>query len=254
MSAYIPIQAEEVYFLADFHFKDSRLPDEIRRRRRFHDFMSAVPGGAAVFLLGDVFDFYFEYASVIPRAHYDVLRVLSASVLRGVDVHFIAGNHDAWYGRFLRDDVGVTPHAEDAFIESQGRRLWCTHGDLFMPGDRSYKAIRSIIRNRFVVATARALLHPDLMTAIARRVSEGSKKRNRRSVEAMARRLAARPEADFFGRGNDAVVMGHIHFPLHQVMDGKDLVIVGDWITQFTFARLRGGKITLEDFKRGETG
>lgn len=252
MSAYTKLPADEVYFLADFHFRDNRLLEEVARRRRFADFMSTVPRGAAVFLLGDTFDFYFEYASVVPKRYFDVLRTLHDTALRGVDVHFVAGNHDAWYSNFLRDDVGVTPHSDDTFIESQGRRVWCTHGDLHIPGDRVYKAIRAVIRNRTVVSAARALIHPDLMSAIARRISDGSKRRNRRSVEAMARQLAARPAAEFFSRGNDAIVMGHIHYPLHQVMDGKDLVIVGDWITQFTFARLRGGKITLETFRREE--
>lgn len=254
MTAYATISADEVLFLADSHFRDGRRPDEAERRQRFASFMSAVPDGAAVFLLGDVFDFYFEYSSVVPKRYFDVLQALSACARRGTDIHFIAGNHDFWFGRFLKDDIGVTPHRDDVFFECQGRRVWCTHGDLFMPGDRFYKTIRSIIRNRQVVSAARALFHPDLMTAIAGRVSDGSKKRNRGSVEAMARRLAARPAPHFFSRGNDAFVMGHIHFPLHEVKDGKDVVVVGDWITQFTFARLRDGKITLETFKREGPG
>jgi UDP-2,3-diacylglucosamine hydrolase len=250
MSDYTRIPATEAFFLADFHFRDNRLADEALRRRWFGEFMSAVPSGAAVFLLGDIFDFYFEYASVVPNRYFDVLRSLSNSALRGVDIHFVAGNHDAWYTDFLKNEVGVTPHADDAFIEIQGRRVWCTHGDLLVPGDRSYKVIRSIIRNRVVVAAARALLHPDLMSAIALRVSDGSKKRNRRSVEAMARQLIARPSSDFFSKGNDATMMGHIHYPVHHVTDGKELVVVGDWISHFTFARLRDGRITLEKFKR----
>lgn len=254
MSAYTKISAREVFFLADSHFRDGRLEPEAQRRRRFADFLRAVPGGSAVFLLGDVFDFYFEYRSVVPRRCFDVLGALHACAMRGVDVHFVAGNHDFWFGTFLREEVGITPHHDDTFIECQGRRVWCTHGDLFMPGDGSYKVIRSIIRSRFAVAAARALLHPDLMSAIAARVSQGSKRRNKRPVEAMARRLALRPAADFFSRGNDAIVMGHIHYPLHEIKDGKDLVVVGDWITQFTFARLRDGKITLETFESGESG
>ncbi len=248
MNAYTRISATQVFFLADSHFRDGRRPGEPDRRRRFVGFMSSVPTGAAVFLLGDIFDFYFEYASVVPRRFFDVLLALHECAHRGVEVHFLAGNHDYWFGSFLTDDIGVIPHGNDVFIECQGRRVWCTHGDLFMPGDKSYKTIRSIIRNRFVVSTAR-VLHPDLMAVLAARVSDGSKKRNKRSVEEMARRLAARPAPDFFSHGNDALVMGHIHYPLHDVKEGKDLVIVGDWITQFTYARLRDGRISLEEFR-----
>jgi UDP-2,3-diacylglucosamine pyrophosphatase LpxH len=121
-----------------------------------------------------------------------------------------------------------------------------------MPGDTGYSVIRAFLRNRFVIAAAKTL-HPDLMDALASRVSDASKTRNHRSVEDTARRLAARPPETFFCRGNDIFVIGHIHYPLHKVIQGKDLVIVGDWITQFTFARLRDGRISIETFKRGAT-
>ncbi len=247
MDTYLKVSASDVLFLADSHFRDRRLPGEAERRKRFTDFFSAIPTGTTVFLLGDIFDFYFEYSSVIPKRHFDILTALHDSAARGLEIHFLAGNHDYWFKNFLRDDIGIIPHGDDVLIESQSRKLWCTHGDLLTPGDRAYKAIRSIIRNRAVVAAAR-MLHPDLMHAIASRVSQDSKDRNRRSVKHMALELAARPAEVFFCRGNDALVMGHIHYPLHEVKQGKDLVIVGDWITQFTFARLRDGRLSLGTF------
>ncbi len=91
------------------------------------------------------------------------------------------------------------------------------------------------------------------MDAIASRVSHGSKRRNRRSVEDVARQArGASGRRDFFSRGNDIIVIGHIHYPLHEVKGGKDLVIVGDWITQFTYARLANGRVSLETFTPGE--
>jgi UDP-2,3-diacylglucosamine hydrolase len=253
MNTYTEISSPEVYFLADSHFRDRRRDGEAERRRSFIDFLSTVPSGAAVFLLGDVFDFYFEYRSVVPKRYFDVLHALHDCARRGVAIHLIGGNHDYWFGSYLRDDVGLIPHREDALVQCQGRKIWCTHGDLFMPGDTGYRAIRAILRNRLVIAAAK-ILHPDLLDAIASRVSDGSKSRNRRSVEEMARKLASCPAENFFCRGNDIFVIGHIHYPLHQVIQGKDLVIVGDWITQFTFARLRDGRISIETFKRGATG
>jgi len=202
-----------------------------------------------VFLLGDVFDFYFEYRSVVPKRYFDVLHAMYECTRRGAQIHFLGGNHDYWFGSFLREDIGLIPHGDDVFFRCQGRKIWCTHGDLFMPGDAGYSVLRSILRNRLVIAAAK-ILHPDLMDALASRVSDGSKRRNRRSVEDMAHRLAARPPEDFFCRANDVFVTGHIHYPLHQVIQGKDLVIVGDWITQFTFARLRDGRISIETFTR----
>jgi UDP-2,3-diacylglucosamine hydrolase len=251
MNEYIDITAREALFLADSHFRDRRHPGESERRRRFIDFLSSVPSGTAVFLLGDIFDFYFEYASVVPKRHFDILHALHDCSRRGAEVHFLGGNHDYWFGTFLREEIGLVPHGDDIFVRCQGRRIWCTHGDLFLTGDESYRVIRSIIRNRVVIGAAK-IIHPDLMDAIACRVSHESKRRNRRSVEDAARELANRPATAFFSRGNDMIVMGHIHYPLHEVKNGKDLVIVGDWITQFTYARLENGKVSLETFTPGE--
>jgi UDP-2,3-diacylglucosamine hydrolase len=251
INGYTRISSGDVLFLADSHFRDRRRSGEAERRLRFIEFLSSVPSGAAVFLLGDIFDFYFEYASVVPKRYFDVLNALYDCARRGAEVHFLGGNHDYWFGSFLRDEIGLVPHRDDVFVECQGRKIWCTHGDLFLTGDANYKTIRSIIRNRFVIAAAKGL-HPDLMDAIACRVSQGSKNRNRRSVEDVARELASRAAENFFSKGNDMIVMGHIHYPLHEVKDGKDLVIVGDWITQFTYARLKDGKVSLETFTPGE--
>jgi UDP-2,3-diacylglucosamine hydrolase len=253
MDSYTTLSKPEVFFLADSHFRDRNRPGESERRRTFIRFLSSVPPASAVFLLGDIFDFYFEYASVVPKRYFDVLHALYDCTRAGAEVHFLGGNHDYWFGDFLRDEIGVVPHGDDVFVSCQGRRIWCTHGDLLLPGDDSYRTIRSIIRNRFIVRVAK-LLHPDLMDAIASRVSQGSKNRNRRSVQDMAHEIARRPPETYFSRGNDVLVMGHVHYPLHEVKDGKDLVIVGDWITQFTYARLSGGRVFLETFTPGGRG
>ena len=254
MKAYTQMSHGEVFFLADAHFRDRRLPGEAQRRRLFIEFLASTPDDAAVFLLGDLFDYYFEYASVVSNRYFDIFRALSDCSDRGVEIHFLGGNHDFWFTNFLHDDLGITPHREDLLVECQGRRIWCTHGDLLMPGDTTYKIVRSIIQNRFVIGAARILIHPDLLDAIATAVSKNSKRRNRRCVKDMAHKLAERPASEFFSEGNDAFVTGHIHYPLHRMMEGKDLMIVGDWISHFSFGRLRDGRMSLETFKPGETG
>jgi UDP-2,3-diacylglucosamine hydrolase len=250
MNEYLHISARRALFLADSHFRDRHRPEEADRRRRFIEFLSGVPSGTAVFLLGDIFDFYFEYASVVPKRYFDILHALYDCSRRGAEVHFLGGNHDYWFGSFLEEEIGLVLHGEDIFVSCQGRRIWCTHGDLFLTGDDSYRVIRSVIRNRAVIGAAK-IIHPDLMHAIASRVSHESKRRNRRSVEDVARQVASRPAAAFFSRGNDMIVMGHIHYPLHEIRDGNDLVIVGDWITQFTYALLEDGRVSIETFKPG---
>jgi hypothetical protein len=91
------------------------------------------------------------------------------------------------------------------------------------------------------------------MDAIAARVSNDSKHRNRRSVESMAKELVANSNVEFFARDNDVFVMGHVHYPLHKTRGDKDILIVGDWIRNFTYGRLRDGRLSLEKFTRGAT-
>ncbi|UCG52538.1 MAG: UDP-2,3-diacylglucosamine diphosphatase [Candidatus Latescibacterota bacterium] len=248
MDPFTKISRSELFFLADSHFRDRRIPEEAVRRRYFIEFFSRVPDDSAVLLLGDIFDFYFEYATVVSKRYFDIFHGLHKASARGVEIHFLGGNHDYWFDGFLREDIGVTPHGDDLLFECQGRKLWCTHGDLFMPGDGNYKTIRSIIRNRLVIAAAK-FLHPDLMDAIAARVSKGSKNRNKRSVKDMANQLAARPDHEFFSKGNDVFVMGHVHYPIHKTRDGRDFMIVGDWIENFSYGRMREGRLSLERFK-----
>ncbi len=249
---YKKIAASEVFFVADSHFRDRALPGEAERRDRFARLLETVPSDGAVFLLGDIFDFYFEYKSVVSKRYFDIYHALYECSSRGVEVHFLGGNHDYWFNNFLEDEIGVASHGEHLFVECQGRRIWCTHGDLFMPGDENYTTVRSILRNRYVIAAAK-IIHPDLMDAIAKKVSYGSKARDRGSVEDMANQLAARPTQQFFSRGNDVFAMGHVHYPLHQQKNGNDFLIVGDWITKFTYGLMKDGRISLETLSSGET-
>ena len=247
MDEYLQISSSEIFFVADSHFRDRRLPGEAERRDRFIQFLLGVPKGAALFLLGDIFDFYFEYATVVPKRYFDIFYALNSCRSRGVEVHFLGGNHDYWFGDFIGRDLGMYVHNDDFLIEGQGRKIRCTHGDLLVPDDRGYRTLRSILRNPFLIKTA-TLLHPDLLSGIARRVSGGTNKK-RKAQKETANRLANAAGDNCYRWGNDAFVMGHIHYPLHRVHDGRDFVIVGDWIDNFSFAKLADGKISLEIFK-----
>ncbi|MFQ5512686.1 MAG: UDP-2,3-diacylglucosamine diphosphatase [Candidatus Krumholzibacteriia bacterium] len=246
MDSYSHISSRQLFFLADTHFSNPKLEAEAGRRRRFIGLLDSVPQGSTLFLLGDIFDFYFEYGSVVLKCYFDILHALRRSVDRGVAIHFLGGNHDYWVGTFLSEEIGIVLHGgDDIFLESQGRRICCSHGDLVQPDDGNYRTIRAIIRNRHVVKVAR-LLHPDLMKAIATRVSNGSRKREH-DLCATATRLGEMAPREFFSKGNDVFIIGHVHYPFHRVYDGKDFMIVGDWIQGCTYGKLEDGKLSLED-------
>ncbi|MDH3216779.1 MAG: UDP-2,3-diacylglucosamine diphosphatase [Candidatus Krumholzibacteria bacterium] len=248
MDDYLQIASPEVYFLADSHFCNQQLHGEAERRKLFVDFLEGLADNSALFLLGDIFDFYFEYASVVPKRFFEIFRSLSECGVRGVEMHFLGGNHDYWVGDFLQNQIGIRVHSDDFLVQSQGRKIRCTHGDLLIPDDRGYRTLRAVLRNPLLIELAK-ILHPDLLTAIASGVSKGSKKRKRRAQEEMANHLADIAKENFFKWDNDVFVMGHVHYPLHRNQDGRDFVIIGDWIDNFSYARLHEGKLSLERFK-----
>ena len=253
MSEVLTIESRDVYFVADAHFRDLPTTRETERRARFVAFIERIPDASALFLLGDIFDFYFEWRAAIPRAYFDVFHALENARRRGIDTFFLGGNHDYWVGDFFARDLGVRVFEDDFTMEAQGRRVRCAHGDMVIPNDYGYRILRAILRNRAVVAASR-FLHPDLMFAIARHVSGESKRRPRPRQEAAANLLAALARDRFFRWNNDAFIMGHVHFPLHRVLEGRDFLIIGDWIDHFTYARLAGGQLTLERFENHAAG
>jgi UDP-2,3-diacylglucosamine hydrolase len=242
------LDSADVRVAADTHFRDRALPGESERRDRFIRFLDETPSGVFLVLLGDIFDFYFEYRSVVARRFLDVFDAIRRATARGVDVRFLGGNHDYWVGDFFARELGVRVHRDEIRIECQGRKLVLAHGDLVMPRDYGYKLLKSVIRNPAVIAVSR-WIHPDLMDALAGGVAHGSRTFFHVEQEKRARAVEAHAWPNFFRRGNDAFVMGHVHLPVHQTRDGKEFVIVGDWIVHNTFARMTGGRLRLETFR-----
>jgi UDP-2,3-diacylglucosamine hydrolase len=238
---------KHITFVSDTHFKDRRTDDENRRRASFLEFLDRIPEGGALFLLGDIFDFYFEFRSSVYKNYFDIFDGIYRVGRRGVEIHFIGGNHDSWTGSFISSELGAEVHREEALFEAQGRRLLCAHGDLHLPGDFGYKALKSVIRNPFVVQVA-GLVHPDLLAALARGVSKGSKKVTRVIQRPLAEKLSRIAFDTYFGSENDVFIMGHVHFPIHVEKDGKDFVILGDWLEHYSYAVLEGGRIEIKKF------
>lgn len=242
--------AADIRFVADTHFKSRRIQGEPERRERFMAFLDSLPAGCHLYMIGDIFDFYFEYRSVVPKRFADLFAAIAESRRRGVRVSFVGGNHDYWVGDFFKVDLGVEVHDEQVAFSAQGRRVVCVHGDLAMPGDWGYKVLKAVIRNRAVIAVSR-WLHPDVMDAIATLVATGSRKLKHSSQGERARQLADHAHNRCFAGGNDIYVMGHVHHALHDVRGKRDFMIVGDWMDGWSYGRLFEGRLTLEHGPRG---
>ncbi len=159
----------------------------------------------------------------------------------------MGGNHDYWVGDFVTDDLGMHVHQKEILVSCQGRKIVCAHGDLVMPRDTSYKILKAIIRNRVVIGAAK-WIHPDIMDAIAQGVSAGSRRISKAAQQKRAAQMADLAHREFFSRGNDVFIMGHVHFPLLDTRDGHEFLLLGDWIQNFTYGRLFEGRLSLEQF------
>ena len=217
-------------------------PETERSFRRFLGFAREAASG--LLINGDLFDFWFEYRSVIPRDHYRVLASLAEVVEAGVPVWFVGGNHDAWGGSFLRDEVGMSLLVGPLVMDLAGRRTLIAHGDGVGRGDYKYRALKACIRNPLVVGAFRQL-HPDWGAWIAGRVSTTEGKAEFSDVRAAGRARYIRDWA--IGElerdpGIELVVAGHAHLPaLEEGAPGRYYANSGDWIFRQSYLELPAG-------------
>src|SRR5690606_4098149 len=207
--------------------------------RAFRHFLETEARSASGLLInGDLFDFWFEYRTVVPRKHYRVVAALANLVEAGVPVWFMGGNHDAWGGDFLEKDVGVTVLREPTVLDLGGRKALVAHGDGVGAGDLGYRALKRLIRHPITIGAFR-LLHPDWGSWIAERVSTTEEKAipadtshltRAEPIRAWAReRLLEDPSLRL-------VVAGHSHVPeLEEVAPGRFYVNSGDWVRHRTY-------------------
>lgn len=236
-----------MYFLADAHLGQGSAESNRTRERDLLAFLDRVGAErAALYVVGDLFDFWFEYAHAIPKEFVRVLQTLGELRRHGIPVTYVGGNHDFWIGDYLRRELDLAFTDASLALTHQGRRIFLAHGDGLGPGDGGYKLLKRVLRN----GVARALfrwIHPDVGIPLARGVSRLSRNhapRPGRTEEDLLALLAA-PR---FREGFDAVVMGHFHRPIHRRDGRNEFLVLGEWITRRTYARLEGGVFSLLEF------
>ncbi|MEP7028811.1 MAG: UDP-2,3-diacylglucosamine diphosphatase [Candidatus Eisenbacteria bacterium] len=231
-------------FLSDVHLGAGGPADDAARAARLLAFLDRHGRKARrLFVLGDLFDFWFDYRHAIPKAHLRVAARLGALVDAGVEVTFFGGNHDFWAGPFLAETFGLTSYDQPATLTIDGRGVALMHGDGLARGDSGYKALKGLLRNRWTIGAYRAL-HPDLGIPFALWVSRVS--RHSRDESAVDREWLYRQLAlPRYAEGADAAITGHYHHPTHFRREGRDFLVLGDWVMHSTFASLADGRFAL---------
>jgi UDP-2,3-diacylglucosamine hydrolase len=219
----------------------------------FHRFLDAVPDlGDALVINGDLFDFWFEYRSVIPRRHFATVARLQTVRARGIPITFVGGNHDRWGGDFLINDLGIAYYPGEAEVDLAGRRALVAHGDGLTEQHWSAKVVHRVLRDRVTIRLFRAL-HPDLGFWIAHHLSRKLADNTRdRAVLDRAERAQARYAEDLLQRRADLalVILAHTHRPaLAQLANGRAYLNPGAFLDGGRYAVVTRDSVELKTFQ-----
>ncbi len=245
---------KNIYFISDAHLAFKEDEFEKRKRGKLLDFLEYIReegNTGELYLLGDIFDFWFEWRHVVPKYWFPVLFQLRKLIESGIAVSFITGNHDFHTGTYLEKEVGIRCYNENKEFEVEGKRFFVAHGDGLAKEDRGYRLLKKIIRNRVSIFLYKTFIPADLGMQIARWTSHSSRQLLKIEKHGWAEeyyRYAQRK----FDSGFDYVIMGHIHFPMVRESEnnGKTYLNCGDWMSQFTYGKYDGTQLTLNRWEK----
>lgn len=251
-----PAEGKKIYFASDFHLgvpdaESSRLREE--RIIRWLD--DSAEDAAAVFLVGDLFDFWFEYKRAVPKGFVRFQAKLAELTDGGIPVHLFTGNHDLWMFGYLTDELGVSIHHQPLVLQTGAHRILIGHGDGLGPGDRTYKVLKKVFTSPVAQFLFRSI-HPDLGIRLAQRWSRSSRLANQQKAEQFKGEdreflLAWCRETENI-RHHDFYIFGHRHLPLDLAVNGRSRYInLGEWVHFNTYAEYDGTNVQLKTFHHG---
>ena len=249
-----------VYFIADAHLGSLAIRHRRTQERRLVRFLDSIKYKAsAIYMLGDMFDFWDEYRYVVPKGYTRFLGKLSELTDMGIDIHFFTGNHDIWTYGYLEEECGLIVHTKPITTEIDGKVFYLAHGDGLGDHDNKYKILRKIFHNSMCQKLLNAI-HPrwgmwlGLTWAKHSRLKRADGKEpsylgeaHEYLVKYSKEYIKAHQDIDFF-------IYGHRHIELDLALSHKTrMLILGDWIWQFTYAVFDGEHIFLERYVEGES-
>lgn len=243
-----------LYFISDIHLRlNPDSGEHTRQSRLFRFFDHVAETGGTLFIVGDLFDFYFEYPHVIPKMYFEFYTELYRLKQSGVQVHYFLGNHDYWINSFMTDTLTDAVYPREALFSLSGKTFFITHGDGILGWDRSYRLLKRLIQSRWFVGLYR-WVHPTIGYGFAHWIARRGKRYDH--GEDYNRRVR-RELVDFAERriaeGADYVITGHYHQPVDKTVGKGKLLILGDWIQLFTYGYFDGTTLTLRTWETDET-
>ena len=244
----------KIYFASDIHLGTPTREKSMAREMLFVKWLDMVKQDATeLFIVGDLFDFWFEYKRAVPRGYIRVLGKLAEIADSGIPITMFTGNHDMWIFDYLPSEIGCKLYREPITREWNGKKFYIGHGDGLGPGDHGYKFIKKVFSNKFL-QWCFARLHPNFGIWLADYFSRSSRAKTGGNdakflgeenewLVHYAKEVLKKEPFDFF-------IFGHRHLPLEiDINNVAKYINLGDWISYFTYAIFDGNKLELKTFK-----
>ncbi|WP_425390399.1 UDP-2,3-diacylglucosamine diphosphatase [Ekhidna sp.] len=243
---------KKVYFASDFHLGVPNREESIRREKKIVKWLEHVSKDAsAIFLLGDLFDFWFEYKTTVPKGFVRFQGKLAELRDKHIPIHIFAGNHDLWMEDYFKSELGIEVHKKPIRLEIRDTIFLLGHGDGLGPGGTRFKIIKKIFTNPVCKWMFR-WIHPDVGIAIAKYWSNKSRTSttDERFEGVEKERLLSYCKAVEQSLHHDYYVFGHRHLPLElAVNDNSTYFNLGEWITQCNYLEFDGHQALLKSFE-----
>jgi UDP-2,3-diacylglucosamine hydrolase len=246
--------SKNIYFLSDFHLGAPDAKSSLIREKKIISFLDEIKEKAEqIFILGDLFDFWFEYKTVVPKGYVRILGKLAEITDSGIPIHFFVGNHDMWMKDYFQKELNIQVYFEPFAFNLNGKDLLIGHGDGLGPGDHGYKTIKKIFRNPIAQALF-GCIPPFFGIGLANFFSRKSRAKTGKSDEVFeseekewlvtyCKEILQKKHYDFF-------IFGHRHLPLDIKLNTESRYInLGDWIKYNSFAVFDGYSIELNYYK-----
>lgn len=244
---------KKIYFLSDFHLGVPDHASSVEREKLLVKFLEEIKNDAAeIFLVGDVFDFWYEYKRVVPKGFVRLLGKLGELTDAGIAIHFFAGNHDMWMKDYFLRELNIPVYYQPQEIERNGKKFYIAHGDGLGPGDHRYKRLKKLFRNpvskwlfgifppRWGMGLAHYMSRKSRAAGLTEEVFLGEDKE---WLMIYSKELIKEKNIDFF-------VFGHRHLAIdYRLSDRSRYINLGDWFLYYTYAVFDGETMQLKSYK-----
>lgn len=248
------MEGKKLYFASDFHLGVPTHELSLAREKKVVKWLDSIKHDAEeIFLVGDIFDFWWEYKYTIPKGQTRLLGKIAELTDSGIKVHFFTGNHDLWMKDYFVEELNVQVHHQPINFVNNDKTFFVGHGDGLGPGDKWYKFLKKCFTSPFLIWCFNRL-HPNLSFWIARRSSRRSRintgdsdkeflGENNEWLMSFCKETLKTKKVDYF-------IFGHRHLPLDlKPSDASRYINLGEWINYCTYAEFDGNDLYLKKFE-----